>query len=286
MKRKIIFYALEVIIILIVVIYLAITKFIPEQEALKGSSEKLWRSSNYETAIEINIPTGPKFLLIINKNKILKNIFIENEEAVFLANKNIEEQKINKAIKDIMDLLLNNNKLNVSSIEVINYNDNTIYEECLNIINKKLQENNKIIEIKQQKKTLKDKIKEETFDITTEEELLWQLYLQSRDYISEYAKEEVTTQSKIEKSSAEVYADEIYQKLITYMINANVKDQTKDDSRMPIQYIPGDSANTIFPTTDSWYYIENSKVYAQINIESYKFCYNGSIENKSEGICS
>ena len=70
------------------------------------------------------------------------------------------------------------------------------------------------------------------------------------------------------------------------MINANVKDQAKDDSRMPIQYIPGDSANTIFPTTDSWYYIENSKVYAQINIESYKFCYNGSIENKSEGICS
>ena len=30
----------------------------------------------------------------------------------------------------------------------------------------------------------------------------------------------------------------------------------------------------------------NIKVYAQINIESYKFCYNGSIENKSEGICS
>ena len=172
------------------------------------------------------------------------------------------------------------------------YNNNSFKcRFCLNIYafkwkNKKLQENNKVIEIKQLKKTLKDKIKEETFDITTEEELLWQLYLQSRDYISEYTSEEVTTQSKIEKSSAEVYADEIYQKLITYMINANVKDQTKDDSRMPIQYIPGDSANTIFPTTDSWYYIENSKVYAQINIESYKFCYNGSIENKSEGICS
>ena len=53
MKRKIVFYALEVIIILIIVIYLAITKFIPEQEALKGSSEKLWRNSNYETAIEL-----------------------------------------------------------------------------------------------------------------------------------------------------------------------------------------------------------------------------------------
>ena len=74
------------------------------------------------------------------------------------------------------------------------------------------------------------------------------------------------------------------------MINAKVKNQNRNDEDMPIQYIPGDSENKVYPTTSSWYYIENYKVYAEITIASqnnnYTFCYQGSIEDKKEGLCS
>lgn len=285
MKKNILYYTVIVIITLIIIIYMATTKFTAEYEKTIGSSEKLWNSSNYKTAIEINIPTGPKFFMVINEEEIMTNIFIENEEAIILANKDIEGKKLVPATESILDILLENNSLDKSLIEVINYNDNNIYNKCIDTINNKLTQNNKTIEIIKTKKSLNDKITEENLDVETEDDLLWLLYLRSTDLI-EKSEDNNKEQTTIDQASAEVYANEIYQKLTTYMFNANVTNQTKDDTRMPIQYIPGNTSNTVYATSDSWYYIENSKIYAQINIETYKFCYNGSIENRKEGTCS
>ena len=73
------------------------------------------------------------------------------------------------------------------------------------------------------------------------------------------------------------------------MINADIDNQEINNSNMPIQYIPGDNENKIYPTSSSWYYIENYKVYAEITIagtQNYTFCYNGSQQDKKEGRCS
>ena len=102
--------------------------------------------------------------------------------------------------------------------------------------------------------------------------------------------EQTSSEKEITEDQAAMYADTIYQKINIYMINAKVKNQNRNNEDMPIQYIPGDSNNEIYPTTSSWYYIKNYKVYAEIGIPSknreYIFCYNGSQEEKRKGSCS
>ena len=98
-----------------------------------------------------------------------------------------------------------------------------------------------------------------------------------------------STTVNITRENASIYADTIYEKIITYMVNANVENQERDNTSMPIQYIPGNNENTVYASSDSWYYIRDYKVYAQITItgeESYTFCYMGSKTDKKEGMCS
>ena len=94
---KIWIYILEVIAIIAVVVYLAITKALPKYQETLGSSEKIFSTDNYETGVEFDITTGPAFFLVINKDNEVANIFIENEQAGVIANQDIE----GKSIEDI-----------------------------------------------------------------------------------------------------------------------------------------------------------------------------------------
>ena len=130
------------------------------------------------------------------------------------------------------------------------------------------------------------------FDEKEEEKILWALYLKSRELMENIKDKNTQLQEDkaITKDIAETYADTIYQKLKTYMITKNIKEQSKDDMTLPIYYIPGDPDNQVYPTTNSWYYIENYKIFAQISIApkstNYIYCYEGSEEMKKEGSCT
>ena len=64
----------------------------------------------------------------------------------------------------------------------------------------------------------------------------------------------------------------------------------KINNNLPIEKVLANKDLTIYPSSESWYYIKNHKVYAYINFtgltDDYEFCYNGSIEKMKRGKCS
>lgn len=292
-KLKIILYTLLVIAVLVAVVLVLIFKTWPEYQASLDSSERIFSMSDYKTAIEVKVPEGPEFFLIINNNDILSYIFIENMEASIIANQDIETKEISFAIPEIIEKLIENNELPKDSITIVNYGDATTYQKVEELINSTLQEKNIACQIIEEENTFQSKAAELSFDATEDREILWLLYFESRELIDEIPTNSTSTETTeeivITRDTAETYADTIYQKLITYMINADIENQEINNSNMPIQYIPGDNENKIYPTSSSWYYIENYKVYAEITIagtQNYTFCYNGSQQDKKEGRCS
>ena len=83
-------------------------------------------------------------------------------------------------------------------------------------------------------------------------------------------------------------ANRVYEKLSTYAID--VENQETNATALPIEKVPANKDLTIYPSSESWYYIKNHKVYAYINFtgltDDYEFCYNGSIEKMKRGKCS
>ena len=295
-KLKIAGYGFVVLVVIIAVALVVVFKSWPEYQATLGSSEKWFSEKNYKTGIEIKIDMGPEFFMVINEEKQLSYIFIENENAVSLVNKDIEGKQLKKAIPEIFQILLTNKQLENNKITIINYGDRNIYEDTLTLIKDTLTKNSKTNQIIEQTSTLEQKATEENLEEKEQSQVLWTLYLRSREFMDQAEEEkEPTTENKTEtpkitKDMASTYANSIYQKIVTYMINSNIKNQSRDNGNLPIQYIPGDSENKVYPTTSSWYYIENYKVYAEITIASqnnnYTFCYFVSIEEKKEGLCS
>lgn len=290
-KQKIIFYVIEVLIILGIIIYLAITKVIPEYQESLGSSERFFLPQNYETGIEINIASGPAFFLVINKKNEVTNIFIENKTAGVIANQEIEGKKLTAAIPEIFQKLIDANLIENQVINMINYNNQEIFQEVVSLAKLSLEVNAKTASILESKSTLQEKAKNLNIEGNDDNQVLWSLYTNSVNIIDRLEKTTSTIETKtsITQENASVYADTIYQKLITYMMNANIENQEKNDMRMPIQYIPGNNENTVYPSSSSWYYIKDYKVYAEITIaseESYTFCYIGSSIDKKEGTCS
>ncbi len=295
-KLKIAGYGFVVLVVIIAVALVVVFKSWPEYQATLGSSEKWFSEKNYKTGIEIKIDMGPEFFMVINAEKQLSYIFIENENALSLVNKDIEGKQLKKAIPEIFQILLTNKQLENNKITIINYGDRNIYEDTLTLIKDTLTKNSKTNQIIEQTSTLEQKATEENLEEKEQSQVLWTLYLRSREFMDQAEEEkEPTTENKTEtqkitKDMASTYANSIYQKIVTYMINSNIKNQSRDNGNLPIQYIPGDSENKVYPTTSSWYYIENYKVYAEITIASqnnnYTFCYQGAIEEKKEGLCS
>ena len=295
-KLKIAGYGFVVLVVIIAVALVVVFKSWPEYQATLGSSEKWFSEKNYKTGIEIKIDMGPEFFMVINEEKQLSYIFIENENALSLVNKDIEGKQLKKAIPEIFQILLTNKQLENNKITIVNYGDRNIYEDTLTLIKDTLTKNSKTNQIIEQTSTLEQKATEENLEEKEQSQVLWTLYLRSREFMDQAEEEKQPTAEnktetqKITKDMASTYANSIYQKIVTYMINSNIKNQSRDNGNLPIQYIPGDSENKVYPTTSSWYYIENYKVYAEITIASqnnnYTFCYQGAIEEKKEGLCS
>ncbi len=284
-KKTIWLYVLEIVIVLVAVGYVVVTREWPNYKNSLGSSEQLFSSSEYKTGIEVKIPSGPEFFLVINEEEKLSFIFLENSDAISLANQDIEGKNIEQAIPLVIQNLIDRQKINNQVINIINYNDLKIFNNVVSLISETLTKNNLSITVQTDSSTLKQKAEEENIESEDENDILWTLYLVSREIMDE-TEDESTKTSKITKDNASIYADNIYDKLTTYMVNANIKDQDRNNLNMPIQYIPGDTNNSIYPTSSSWYYIENYQIYAEITIDNYTYCYSGSKQEKKEGMCA
>lgn len=282
-------FIIEIIGVIIAIIVVLIVKVIPEYKNSLGSSEKIFMYGNYKTSIEIKIETGPEFILIVNEDNQISNIFFENEQSTILANKDIESKKFTTAITEIIQIFIQNNQLESKKVTIINYGDTQIYNEVTTKWKEELTKNNISSPIETQSSTLQEKAQSLNIEETEPDKILWSLYEISYEFMDNT---ELSTnkEQNLTKEQALTYTDNIYQKLQTYMINKGIKNQSRDDTSMPIQYIPGDVNNEIYPQASSWYYIEDYKIYAEITlsggVNKYTYCYNGSLEQKKEGMCT
>lgn len=267
----------EIVIIFVAMLYYLFKIFIPEYKNSIGSSEKLLFKNDYVNYIEVKIDNNVDFAFLINDSGVVFHMFFFDNNASNLYNRNIEDKEIDVAIKMIFDILKAQELYNSSSKIIIYHTSNNMYLDVLNALKKY---NNNIIEYKID---LKEKALEYSIQDEDDKKILFTLDI--------YSKELATNNTKstfLGNNKWSFYSDEIYEKLDKYIKSNNIENLRKDDVNYPISLIPDDSM-TYYPTTNSWYYVEDGRVYAYIEFKSnnmfYRYCYMGSIDDRTKGAC-
>ena len=265
---------LTIVIVLVLFIYGIIFKAIPEYQKSQGSSDKLFMTSKYDDVIEFKINNQVNFA-IITKDKNVIHLLIFDERAISLYNQNIENQTIKNALGIITTILINNSSLtDYSTIELTKY-IGTSYNVVKNNFNDILKQNNLLnMTIRETESTLEEKANELKISVSKNDNIITKLDMHSKEIINKYKNSE--------------YANNVYQKLENYVITNNIGEQDINSTVLPITFIPADESGKIFPSSLSWYYVKDYKVYAYIVFESndkyYDFCFQGVKESK-KGEC-
>lgn len=281
------------LIIFVTVITILSIKLYPEYKEEKGSSDNKF-STKYDNIIEFEFSNKLDFGLVINDGKI-ENILFFEKESLCLYNKNIEKNDAKSGLNKIINILSEENYLlNTSSIVIYYYKNNST--GLIDYIKNTIEQSGYQIDLIVENTTLLDRAK--TYKIETDSEATALRYIQllskeniryNKFHTSDEPKPTIEKDENLTEDDIKKISDNIYSKLEKYKEKNNVINQDINSTLLPIFLIPGDKKGKIYPTTDSWYYIENNKVYAQINItysnNTYSFCYQESIDNCKKGQC-
>lgn len=284
MEKKII-VILEILIIGVAFLAYTFKEAIPEYKKSIGSSDKFINTDIYNKMYEFNIDNKINFSIIIDENNNIYHMFFFDKESTCLANKNIENNKLEEGLKKIYIGLIEKDYLtNTSNINIIRYDnkENIIYDIVSNL--------NRFYNIKGNinisDSTIENKINELKLD-SIEESYLKDLDLYSKEYIR-LTKNVVL--SKEESINTRKYSDNVYSKITNYMNMNGISNLNTNDTTLVINMIPGDEEHKYYPSINSWYYVKDKKVYAYIefiindnNVKGY--CYEGSIDLVKEGVC-
>lgn len=284
MEKKII-VILEILIIGVAFLAYTFKEAIPEYKKSIGSSDKFINTDIYNKMYEFNIDNKINFSIIIDENNNIYHMFFFDKESTCLANKNIENNKLEEGLKKIYIGLIEKDYLtNTSNINIIRYDnkENIIYDIVSNL--------NRFYNIKGNinisDSTIENKINELKLD-SIEESYLKDLDLYSKEYIR-LTKNVVL--SKEESINTREYSDNVYSKITNYMNMNGISNLNTNDTTLVINMIPGDEEHKYYPSINSWYYVKDKKVYAYIefiindnNVKGY--CYEGSIDLVKEGVC-
>ena len=274
MKKQ---YLIEVAITMILLVGVVLFKFLPEYRQEYGSSDSLIYT-DLSRLVEIKID-GVDFGYAYNdENKVRAIIFFNNNSTV-LYNKNIENLSIDEALTKSLDILYNDKMIRENSIiSIIKYQEDNI--DYKTIIEKNLT--NKINYSYEEQLSSLNTIKER-FNISEEDtsRIIYKLVLQSK---------EVARSAKYnDKTSYKEYTDNVYRQLVKYKDTNNIYNEEKDNHTIDISLIPADEDLTMFPTPNSYFYINEGMVFAYIEIDIegniISYCYNGNINNYDEGVC-
>ena len=284
MEKKII-VILEILIIGVAFLAYTFKEAIPEYKKSIGSSDKFINTEIYNKMYEFNIDNKINFSIIIDENNNIYHMFFFDKESTCLANKNIENNKLEEGLKKIYIGLIEKDYLtNTTNINIIRYDnkENIIYDIVSNL--------NRFYNIKGNinisDSTIENKINELKLD-SIEESYLKDLDLYSKEYIR-LTKNVVL--SKEESINTRKYSDNVYSKITNYMNMNGISNLNTNDTTLVINMIPGDEEYKYYPSINSWYYVKDKKVYAYIefiindnNVKGY--CYEGSIDLVKEGVC-
>ena len=274
MKKQ---YLIEVAITMVLLVGVVLFKFLPEYRQEYGSSDSLIYT-DLSKLVEIKID-GVDFGYAYNdENKVRAIIFFNNNSTV-LYNKNIENLSIDEALTKSLDILYNNKLIRENSIiTIIKYQEDSI--DYKSIVDNNLT--NKINYSYDEQLSSLNTIKER-FNISEEDtsRIIYRLVLQSK---------EVARSSKNnDKTSYKEYTDNVYRQLVKYKDTNNIYNEEKDNHTIDISLIPADEDLTMFPTPNSYFYINEGMIFAYIEIDIegniISYCYNGNINNYDEGVC-
>lgn len=276
---------LEILIIGIAFFVYTFKEVIPEYKESIGSSDKFINSEIYKKMYEFNIDNKINFSIIIDENNKIYHMFFFDKESTCLANKNIENNKLEEGLKKIYVILLDNNLLSSSSIvNIIRYDntDNIIYD----LVSDLHMQYNITGNIILSDSTLISKVESLKLE-SDEDSYLKDLDLYSKEYIR-LTKNIVLT--KEESSNTRQYSDNVYNKITNYINTNNISNLSVNDTTLVINMIPGDEEFKYYPSINSWYYVKDGNVYAYIefiiNDSTAKgYCYNGSVDSVKEGVC-
>ena len=295
MKNKVI-TIIEIIAIVIAAILIIVFKAIPEYKKTQGSSDTFINSNSYEDIIEIKINNSPNFALVTTKEKVTNILFFDNK-SLCLYNKDIENKSIDKASKEIIELLMDNSYFQENnSIILTNYNDKD-YNKVKNSIISKLEDLGISINLVEKKSTIKMKANQLQIEIDSdsdESNILRLIELYSKEIVNKStnnasSKNNADQNNILNETLVKIYADNVYKKIEKYASTNNISNQDINNSNLPINLIPANEEGTYYPNEESWYYIKSNKVYAYIkfveNNTSYEYCYNGSIDEYIKGKC-
>ena len=246
-------------------------------------------TENYLTSVEVK--SKSHFIIFINKNNKISNIIFLNGYSIkSLYKQNIEGKDISKGIELIVDKLKNNNEFNDNdTFQLIDYGNSTIYNEIKTEFNKEFVIYGVNKNILDGESSLNEKLIRLNYDISNNQnDNLKTLYNHSLNLINLY-KNNNFEENQMKEDDFSLYAINIYNKLLTYkgdIITQEKNSQTGID--ITTINATGDYQNELYPSKDSWYYIENNQVFAYIkftyNNKTYEYCFNGN-ENYTEDLC-
>lgn len=284
---------LQIVIVFILIICALIFNVIPEYKASQGSSDKYIDTENYTDIVEVKVNNKPNFALIITDNQI-SNILFFDKESLCLYNQNIEGLSIKDGTKKIIELLITNDYLKQDYFLILTKYKNKSYEETKQYLLTALQDLSVTVNVQEESSSIEQKAKENNITYKDEISSLKEIELLSKDIVRQH-NNDVSYQSTINKpenitqDNSREYTDTVYKKIESYMRSNNITNQTIDNQTLEITKIPANSRGNVFPDSTSWYYIEDSKVYAYISItinnNNYSYCYQASIDVYKKGQC-
>lgn len=284
---------LQIVIVFILIICALIFNVIPEYKASQGSSDKYIDTENYTDLVGVKVNNKPNFALIITDNQI-SNILFFDKESLCLYNQNIEGLSIKDGTKKIIELLITNDYLKQDYFLILTKYKNKSYEETKQYLLTALQDLSVTVNVQEESSSIEQKAKENNITDKDEISSLKEIELLSKDIVRQH-NNDVSYQSTINKpenitqDNSREYTDTVYKKIESYMRSNNITNQTIDNQTLEITKIPANSRGNVFPDSTSWYYIEDSKVYAYISItinnNNYSYCYQASIDVYKKGQC-
>ena len=284
---------LEIIIIIALFLGGLFFKVLPEYKKSLGSSDAYIDLSNYDDLVEIYIDNKPNFI-IVTKKDIIKGILFFDKESLCLYNQNIENSKIEDGITIIVEQLIKYNHLKgTSTITFVKYNDKS-YQKVTTSFKSYLNELNVPVNYIELSSSLEEKRILYNLEVTENEQIIKELELYSKNIIRNNKndvtnKENLPISEEITESNARKYTDNVYIKIEKYIKDNNITNQEVNNTSLPITLIPINEKGTIYPDSSSWYYVQDSKVYAYISIthnnQNYSYCYQSSIDEYKKGQC-
>ncbi len=290
MKKMSLKYKILLIVICVVIfLVVGVVFFFLEKDRLfssLGSSNVELDYDNYKGIVEYS--SDVNFMLVINNsNKVSNIIFLDKLSISTLADKKIEGMSIDKAVYKIIELL-NEDKLFSKNIILTSYQDNDSIDLVYNEVNKNLVIFGSAAKVNKNSEDLSSRVNELKLNGGSRKENLKALYDYSKLLLLDKSLDmmEVNTDDNGLED-----AKDIYMQLVDYA-NGNmdgykikVDNQEKDDPNgLLITDLKSEKGKVV--DSRSWYSIKNFLVVASISIENNEYCFNGSVDNFSEGSCN